>query len=424
MIEKAPPSRGAFFVRAQLAVHEPTRTLGAAARARRVPRPSSSAVAHPSRATAPKSPAAEAGHVQRRRGVEQHGGTRRRRRASLEHREHRRRVLRRRAPRRAPPRDPPRNPNRCGSIVHSRALPSRISITCVGPSGEISSIPGSPCTTSACTVPSVCSAPAISGTRRASATPTTCRPALAGLASGPTMFITVGMPSSRRTGPTCRIAGCISGANMKTMPASRSARSITVERDVDRDAERLEHVGAAALRGEGAVAVLRDPHAGARREQRGRRRDVERVDRAAAGAAGVDEIVRTVGRQVNHRAAERVRRAGDFVRRLALHAQADEQRRDLRRRSPRPDITASNASRASLGGERRSRSRAGEWRAGAAATGLADTQRLEHALRQPRLRRDERRSRARAAARARRPRRRRCRASRGSSRFTTPTSAP
>ncbi len=41
------------------------------------------------------------------------------------------------------------------------------------------------------------------------------------------MFITVGMASSRRTGPTCRIAGCISGANMNTIPASRSARAIT-----------------------------------------------------------------------------------------------------------------------------------------------------------------------------------------------------
>jgi len=40
------------------------------------------------------------------------------------------------------------------------------------------------------------------------------------------MFITVGIPSSRRTAPTCRIAGCISGANMKTIPASRNEASI------------------------------------------------------------------------------------------------------------------------------------------------------------------------------------------------------
>ena len=38
--------------------------------------------------------------------------------------------------------------------------------------------------------------------RRVSATPSTCRPADAGFASGPTMFITVGTASSRRTGPT------------------------------------------------------------------------------------------------------------------------------------------------------------------------------------------------------------------------------
>ena len=117
---------------------------------------------------------------------------------------------------------------------------------------------------------------------------------------------------------------------MNTIPASRSARSITVERDVDRHAERFEHVGAAALRGEGAVAVLGDPHAGSRREQRGRRGDVECADRAAAGAAGVHELVRALCREVNHRAAKRACRAGHFVGRLALHAKSDEQRRDLR----------------------------------------------------------------------------------------------
>jgi hypothetical protein len=38
------------------------------------------------------------------------------------------------------------------------------------------------------------------------------------------MFMTVGMRSSLRTGATCRMAGCSSGANMNTMPASSSTR--------------------------------------------------------------------------------------------------------------------------------------------------------------------------------------------------------
>src|SRR6185312_15460261 len=40
------------------------------------------------------------------------------------------------------------------------------------------------------------------------------------------MFITVGIPSSPRTGPTCRIAGCMRGANMNTIPALSYARRI------------------------------------------------------------------------------------------------------------------------------------------------------------------------------------------------------
>ena len=87
-------------------------------------------------------------------------------------------------------------------------------------------MPGAPCTTMEWTVPSVASAPAMSSSRPGSATPISCRPALAGFASGPIRFITVGIAISRRTGPTWRIAGCIVGANMNTMPASSSTPRI------------------------------------------------------------------------------------------------------------------------------------------------------------------------------------------------------
>src|SRR5712672_2470468 len=76
-------------------------------------------------------------------------------------------------------------------------------------------------------VPRADRAPAKMGALSRSATPTTCRPARAGFASGPTMFITVGIASSRLTGPTWRMAGCIWGAYMNTIPASSSARFMT-----------------------------------------------------------------------------------------------------------------------------------------------------------------------------------------------------
>ena len=60
--------------------------------------------------------------------------------------------------------------------------------------------------------------------------------------------------------------------------------------EVDARAERLEHVGRAALARGRAVAVLRDPAARARRDERGRGRHVEGRP-PAAGAGGVDEVV-------------------------------------------------------------------------------------------------------------------------------------
>ena len=68
--------------------------------------------------------------------------------------------------------------------LNVEALPTAIPESIVHPIGEISSIPGSPCTTSACTLPSSASAAAMRSIRAGFATPTTCRPAFAGFASG------------------------------------------------------------------------------------------------------------------------------------------------------------------------------------------------------------------------------------------------
>ena len=190
----APPFGGAVFISARRS--ERSRLPAYARRSRSsasMPAPRVERCAHP-RERPPKLGRPQPGDVDRRRGVEDHGrASPSAARSPSQHGEHRRRVLRRRAARQLLGVARRRIRSRSGRSSTRATAPSRISTTCVGPSGEISSIPGSPCTTSACTVPSARSAPAISGTRRASATPTTCRPALAGLASGPTMFITVGI---------------------------------------------------------------------------------------------------------------------------------------------------------------------------------------------------------------------------------------
>ena len=91
--------------------------------------------------------------------------------------------------------------------------------------------------------------------------------------------------------------------------------------ELHRDAQRLEHVGRPALRRRGAVAVLHDARAGARGDQRGDGRHVDRAGAIAAGAARVDRAVGHVDRrrEAQHRAHHR----GELGDRFALRAQRD-----------------------------------------------------------------------------------------------------
>ena len=100
---------------------------------------------------------------------------------------------------------------------------------------------------------------------------------------------------------------------------------------LDVHAELLEHVRRAAVRADGAVAVLGDRRARAGGDERRRGRDVERVPRIAAGAAGVEHDL-GAGLDAARLRAHDAGAAGDLLRRLALHAQRDDERRDLRRR--------------------------------------------------------------------------------------------
>ena len=104
-----------------------------------------------------------------------------------------------------------------------------------------------------------------------------------------------------------------------------------LRRQLELEAECLEHVRCTGLRGGRSVAVLRHgcPRGGS--DERGRRRDVVRVRPIAAGADDVDEIGAR-GADAQHVLAHRLGAAGDLLRRLALRPQRDEKAGDLRLR--------------------------------------------------------------------------------------------
>jgi hypothetical protein len=102
-----------------------------------------------------------------------------------------------------------------------------------------------------------------------------------------------------------------------------------LRRKLDLDAQRGKHVGAAAARGDGAVAVLGHPRARRRGDEGGGGGDVEGVRQVAAGAAGVDQPL--VAHLHPPRAvAQGERGAGDLIGGLALHSQRDQEGRDQR----------------------------------------------------------------------------------------------
>ena len=166
-----------------------------------------------------------------------------------------------------------------GSTCDAVTMPSWTSQTCDVVVVVSSSRPSSPRKTHAST-PRRASTPAIIGAIRRSAQPTAWAAGLTGLASGPRTLKVVGM---RELAPRTR-----------GVPHRRVERRREAERDADLlgeaghlvgpqvqpDAERLEHVGGAGLRGRRAVAVL--DHARARRRPR-RSRPSSRCSRSSSG---------------------------------------------------------------------------------------------------------------------------------------------
>ncbi len=97
------------------------------------------------------------------------------------------------------------------------------------------------------------------------------------------------------------------------------------------DAERLQHVGAAAAAGGGAVAMLGDRLAERRDEQTSRRRDVEGAGGVATRATGIDRMDIRGKRHMHRLLAHHPRQACHLVHRLALQAQSHQERAELRR---------------------------------------------------------------------------------------------
>ena len=101
--------------------------------------------------------------------------------------------------------------------------------------------------------------------------------------------------------------------------------------EADVGARRFEHIGAAAETRHLAVAVLGDVSAGRRGGEGGGRGDIEELDAAAPGAAGIDKVGNIdlhLGGEVAHGPGG----AGYFFGGFALDAERREQAADLRGR--------------------------------------------------------------------------------------------
>ncbi len=273
-------------------------------------------------------------------GAHQHRAARRaarRRRATARaaHRALSPRVAAARAP---PDRSSPR-PKSAGRELRSAATaPPRSSATRVAPAGANSSSPPAPCTTSArCDAERAAARAPAARTSAASKTPMTLVARAGRVGQRPEQV----EDACARRAPGAAPAACrVARVERRARRGSRCPTSREAARDhapagaADVDAERLEHVGASRERDDCArLPCLATAHAGAGDDERRERRDVERAARRrrrcrrcrpARGARSA--------RAAHARARIAARRADHLVDGLALHAQRDQQRADLRRR--------------------------------------------------------------------------------------------
>ena len=125
------------------------------------------------------------------------------------------------------------------------------------------------------------------------------------------------------------------GGETEPDPGLLDAAHHVVGRQLDRHAERFQHVRRAALRRGAARPVLAHRHAGGGGDERGHRRHVDRVRSIAAGADDVDRPRPATRRSSGTSVAapeHGVEQPGQLVGRLALDAQGDGEGDQLRRR--------------------------------------------------------------------------------------------
>ena len=182
-------------------------------------------------------------------------------------------------------------PRSSGSISRRVTSPSTTSQTRFGPAGESSSIPPAPWTTNARRAPSVREH---LGDRRhelGRVDADDLRPRAGRVRQRPEH---VEDRARRQLAPHRRRMahrGVVRRGEEEAEPELVDRALDPARRQVEPEAERLEHVGRARRRRDRAVAVLRDARAGGRRDERRRRRDVERACPVAARARRVDEVV-------------------------------------------------------------------------------------------------------------------------------------
>ena len=110
-------------------------------------------------------------------------------------------------------------------------------------------------------------------------------------------------------------------------------------RQADVHAQGLHHIGGAALRGDAAIAMFGDAHAGAGDDEGCRRRDVEGSAGITAGATGVNESIPASAASVENRVGVKFKRNGgsangfgesdNFFDRLTFHVQRHQKRGNL-----------------------------------------------------------------------------------------------
>ena len=122
---------------------------------------------------------------------------------------------------------------------------------------------------------------------------------------------------SLRAGAISLEGGMVFGGEKKGEVVLAQGAGRLLRLKINLDAQRLQHVGAAGLGGDGAVAVLGDSHAGGGDDERDGGGDVEGVETVAAGAANIQNLA---GAGLRRRAGGWMERARNSRAKAAISA--------------------------------------------------------------------------------------------------------